>query len=462
MAAHHLETESGTAEVEARRAASYTDLLIAEPALAQRTRDALREAQKAHGLHFNERPLCTVLRPRFLTPSRFEAVAAASRTLAEIFERAGSALLASEKLLYRIHASEQERDLWEIDPGYPEFTLTSRLDTFLIGDTPHVVEYNAESPASIGFCDRLTEIFSRLPATRAWGGSQDLRGFSARRELTATLINTWAKWGGSGKPAIAITDWEDVPTRRDFDLCAEYFREQGLTAIVSDPRAFEYRKGRLWLGNVRVDIIYRRVLLHELLDKAPEAEAILQAYRDGAVCMVNSPRSKLLHKKAVMALLSAGELPIRLTAEEQRTVDETIPWTRQLLEGETTYGGERVDLPRFVLDNKDRLVLKPSDDYGGRGVVLGWEVSSGDWERAVEGAFGQPYVIQERVPVARADFPVWGDDGLAIERLILDTDPLLFSGHCGGILTRMSGSALLNVTAGAGSTAPTFVLEDEE
>ena len=46
-----------------------------------------------------------------------------------------------------------------IDPGYSGFTMTSRLDSFMVGDLPRFVEYNAESPAGIGFCDIVVARF---------------------------------------------------------------------------------------------------------------------------------------------------------------------------------------------------------------------------------------------------------------------------------------------------------------
>jgi hypothetical protein len=64
------------------------------------------------------------------------------------------------------------------------------------------------------------------------------------------------------------------------------------------------------------------------------------------------------------------------------------------------------------------------------------------------------------VAVPEEPFPVWQDDRLAYVNLLLDTDPLLFRGAMGSILTRLSGSALLNVSAGTGSSVPTFVVEE--
>jgi hypothetical protein len=337
----------------------------------------------------------------------------------------------------------------------------------MVGREPRFVEYNAESPAGIGFTDSLSEIFLDLPGMRRWDHTARLDRFHGRRHLFETLLWAFHQWGGAGMPTIAVIDWENVMTRRDFELCAEYFRDQGAATVICDPRRLEYRGGRLWLGNRAISLVYRRVLLHELLERADEAHGLLQAYRDGAVCMVNSPRSKLLHKKSMFALLTDRQLGLALTEEEEDVINATVPWTRIAAEGPTTYGGRRVDLVQFVLAEQERLVLKPFDDYGGKGVVLGWEVTPEEWRGALEAAVNSRYVVQERVPIPCAEFPFWqgggpsgGSGSVAVAPLLLDTDPLLFRGRLGSVLTRISGSALLNVSAGTGSTTPTFVVEE--
>jgi uncharacterized circularly permuted ATP-grasp superfamily protein len=211
-----------------------------------------------------------------------------------------------------------------------------------------------------------------------------------------------------------------------------------------------------------VTLIYRRVLLHELLEESEAARDLLQAYRDGAVCMVNSPRSKLLHKKAVLALVSDPDSGLTLSQEERKIVDATVPWTRLVRTGETAYYGRRVHVMEHVVAHQERMVLKPSDDYGGRGVVLGWEVSAEEWLRSLTDALDKAYIVQERVVVPEYEYPVWTDDEIALSPLYTDTDPLLFNGQLRGVLTRISGSALLNVSAGTGSTAPTFLIDKWE
>lgn len=442
--------------------ASYRMLLQSDPTLAEETHRFLVDAQRRHGLYMRERMLCHVSRPRFITRLAQDELTETAEHLAAMFEQVGSRLLESDDLMRRIDASEQELEFWSIDPGYPGFTLTSRLDAFVANGVPRFVEYNAESPASIGFCDCLTDIFLQLPVMQRLDGRDSVERFETRRHLLDTLLWAYSEWGGTGTPTIAIVDWDDVVTRRDFELCGDFFREHGVRTRIADPRRLRYEHGTVWLDDERITLVYRRVLLHELLEHADEAAPLLGAYRDGAVCLVNSPRSKMLHKKATMALLSDPDSGMTLSDDDRRLVERTIPWTRRVAHGATTYAGTRVDFASFVLANRERLVLKPSDDYGGKGVVLGWEVSEEEWARAIEASEDKPSVVQERVEVPREQFPAWRDGAVDFMSLLVDTDPLLFRGRVGGTLTRVSGSALLNVSAGTGSTTPTFVVRTEE
>jgi uncharacterized circularly permuted ATP-grasp superfamily protein len=120
-----------------------------------------------------------------------------------------------------------------------------------------------------------------------------------------------------------------------------------------------------------------------------------------------------------------------------------------------------VDLIPYILSHKDQLVLKPNDEYGGKGIVLGWTVDQPVWEQAVKQALAEPYVVQQRVNLPYEPFPGYHDGQLHILPRMLDTNPFVaFGDYMHGCLTRISTEALLNVTAGGGSTVPTFLIED--
>jgi uncharacterized circularly permuted ATP-grasp superfamily protein len=175
--------------------------------------------------------------------------------------------------------------------------------------------------------------------------------------------------------------------------------------------------------------------------------------------VVNSFRAKLLHKKMSLALLSDERYASLYTQAQQEAIGRHVPWTRKVSEGPTTRHGQPIDdLAAYISRRPRELVLKPNDEYGGKGVVLGWTVDVHEWEQAVAVALTQSYVVQEAVPVPREPFPV-ALDGLKLLEFSVDMDPYLFDGHVAGTLTRLSSSALLNVTAGAGSVVPAYVVE---
>jgi uncharacterized circularly permuted ATP-grasp superfamily protein len=111
--------------------------------------------------------------------------------------------------------------------------------------------------------------------------------------------------------------------------------------------------------------------------------------------------------------------------------------------------------------NLSKIVIKHNDDYGGRGVVLGWEVGDAEFASALEAALERPSVIQERVSAQPEPFPVWDGAALTIEDRLVDVDPYCYHGsHMHGALTRLSAGGLLNVSAGGGSVVPSFVVTD--
>jgi uncharacterized circularly permuted ATP-grasp superfamily protein len=187
----------------------------------------------------------------------------------------------------------------------------------------------------------------------------------------------------------------------------------------------------------------------------------VQAVRDGNVCMVNPFRCKILYKKSSLAVLSDERNRDLFTPIETQAITEHVPWTRNVEERKTLYRDLPVDLIPFILKYQERFVLKPNDDYGGRGIVLGWQTNTSGWEQAVSEALKSPYVVQERVPIPEEPYPSMVEDRLQIYDRLLDTAPFVFYGdYVDGCLTRLSNDPLLNVSAGGGSSVPTFVVEE--
>src|SRR4029079_17398654 len=182
----------------------------------------------------------------------------------------------------------------------------------------------------------------------------------ARHNVLHALLDAYEQWSGTRKlPRLAIVDWADVPTRNEFVLFQDYFERQGLECLIADPREMTYSGGRLLSGGVPIDLVYKPVLISELVEQMGLDNPVLRAVRDGAVCMVNPLRCKILHKKASLAVLSDERNAALYTSEESEAIQAHIPWTRMVEERRTTHpsaNGTQIDLLKFAAEHRDQLV----------------------------------------------------------------------------------------------------------
>ncbi|MFV9506406.1 MAG: hypothetical protein AB4911_17785 [Oscillochloridaceae bacterium umkhey_bin13] len=449
----------------------YHDLL--SPDLATDTWATLTDQMRARQLYFGERPLATVIRPRLITEAQYALlqrgvglVAEAARSVVAPALDPGPAGQAVRDILL---LTDQEQALIAMHPGYQEPSAHSRMDTFLTvdGSSLQFVEYNAESPAAIAYEDQLSEAFLATPAMQAFTQRYPTRSLPARHRLYETLLACWREAGEpGGAPTVAIVDWHGLPTAPEFRMFADYFAERKLPTVICAPDELRWLDGQLVaeLDGVKhpISIVFKRVLTTELLvhyGAAALDHPLIHAYAAGACVVVNSFRAKLLHKKSLFHLLSDPLFTTTLSAEAQAAVAAHVPWTRVVRPGQTTYQGEPIDLLAFAAANQDRLLLKPNDEYGGKGITIGWETDEISWRAALATALETPFVVQEKVQIAYEPYPSMVDGKLVISERLVDSDPFLFGSQVDGSLCRLSTVTLLNVTAGGGSTVPVFVIE---
>jgi uncharacterized circularly permuted ATP-grasp superfamily protein len=273
------------------------------------------------------------------------------------------------------------------------------------------------------------------------------------------LHGTYREWGGEvDHPHIAIIDWDGVPTSSEFKVLQDYFVSQGYPAIVADPHELEFNGDCLSVDEFRIDIVYKRVVIHEFLRRFGLDHPLVHAYRAGQVCMANSFRTKVAHKKSTFAILSDPAYEYLFDAAELEVIQKHVPWTRYVKRSRTVFHGSEFDLLSLILNQREQFVLKPNDDYGGHGVFLGWETDGHEWQQALQAALARPYVVQERVVLEKTAIPAYSDR-VYLDELFIDFNPFLFQNEVEGALIRLSASPLLNVTSGGGQTA-LLVLED--
>jgi len=438
----------------------YWNLLVrthAAPAACDDLADRMRERR----LTFGGRLLCPFLRPFFLTDADEGRVARAAETLWTLGERVAAAALKEPAVLRELCVSGEEERLARIDPGCPIASTAARADAFLLPGSLRFAEYNAESPAGPGYAQRLAELFDGEPLMARFRERFDARFYTPIERLLDALVASYRDWGGKASPPrIAIVDWRDVPTWSEFELLRDAFTALGVPTVIADPRDLVYDGKALIAEGSPVDLVYRRVLINDIVARAGDCRALVDAYAARAVAVANTLRCKVAHKKAFFAVLTDDDYARLFDAGELELIRRHVPWTRVVRERHVTRDGRRFDLIPYLREHRDRFVLKPNDEYGGTGVTLGWETDARAWDDAIALAVKESdrgWVAQERIEIRREPFPRCEGDRIEERDMLVDFAPYLFRGKVAGFLTRLSATGLANVTSGGGQV-PAFVV----
>ena len=395
---------------------AYHALLTNE--VGELTQAQLSDQLKRRGLYFGERPLMSVLRPRFMAPEQYRFLEERVVVLLSAFGKTHRAAMADAEFRKQFALYDWEETLIADDPGFADPSPLSRLDAFFVHERGGLrfTEYNAETPAGAAYNDVLGDVVFGLPVLRDFLRDFSVRPLPVRPYVLNALLGAYEEFSGrrGATPRIAILDWLDVPTRHEFVLSADFFAQHGIECVIADPRSAEYRNGKLYVEDAPVDLIYKRVLISELIERCGIDSDVVKAVRARAVCMVNPFRCKILHKKLSLAVLSDERNHHLFNGREVEYIQAHVPWTRRVEERKTEYHGDVVDLLEFVSRQRERFVLKPNDEYGGKGIVLGWLVSDDEWQDALRDALNDSFIVQERIELPIEKYPVFTDGEVRI------------------------------------------------
>lgn len=431
----------------------YHELLTAKH--LDSTAAGLNEATQKFALTVAGRPVCNVLRPLFLDLGTYKTIRTASSLFMQSFRLLADRLMVDKSLRSKLNLTPEAEVAIQIDTGFGASDVSARLDGFLgIEGTFYFVEYNADSPGGIGFGDVLSEVFLSLPITKEIAKSFRVEAIPVRQRTFEALMNAYHAWGGTDLPAIAIVDWKSAATSNEFVIMQEQFQRNGCTVIIVDPSELELRNGILYAAGQKVQLVYKRVVANELIEKCGLNHPLIEAVRSRAVCMANGFAVQMLFNKMLFAFLSDPQYGF---ASPQ--LDQHVPWTRAVQESKTTHEKRDVDLIPYIAEHRQKFVLKPISEYGGKGVVLGWECSQQEWNSVLQAATTSLYVVQERVPISKELYPSLVDGRLSIDFRYFDLDPYIWEGiNPEGCGVRLSRAALLNVSAGGGSATPMLIV----
>lgn len=330
----------------------------------------------------------------------------------------------------------------------------SRADLCMAATGFKMIELNMGS--TMGGFDNgfLNEGMLQRPYIKSFVTEHNLSYIDSVAELAHTIL-TECKVPTGVRPMMAIVDWPEsyLTLEPQLHKSSELLARHGLDPHPCHIGQLRYADGAVWLGDQRIDIIYRLFTMSDLL--TPEGpgliDPVLAAVQRGEVEIFAPMDTYLYGSKGAMAILSDETNRQLLTDTERASVDRLLPWTRMVRPGPVEVDGRQVELAQYAIERRTDLILKPTLLYGGLGVLPGWTTDPAQWREQLEASMDGPFVLQRRVEPIVELFP--GEDGLEPWTLVWAYFHMMRG--AGGLFIRGcpgSNPGIVNISQGASGT----------
>lgn len=246
---------------------------------------------------------------------------------------------------------------------------------------------------------------------------------------------------------VAIVD--DAPAMQylapEFELARDLFARNGIIAVIADPTELAWRDGRLWHGELAIDLVYNRLTDFYLQEGAHAG--LRAAYESGAAVVTPHPRAHALHadKRNLITLSDDAALAALGVSDGDRAVlRAVVPETRLVTadNAEALWAGRR------------QLFFKPAGGYGSKAAYRGDKLTRRVWEEICAGGF----VAQALVPASERTIPL--DGGTTTLRL--DVRAYAYRGEVLMLAARTYAGQTTNFRTPGGGFAAVAVLPEVE
>jgi hypothetical protein len=182
---------------------------------------------------------------------------------------------------------------------------------------------------------------------------------------------------------------------------------------------------------------------------------ILNHFAQGNILVYNGPITRLLSNKLNLALLSENRDSDIFSDMEREAIKKYIPWTRKIVPGDTFYEGKKIKLEDFIISNKEKLVIKPSEGYGGIGVCVGKYTPGNQWQEYVKKAMKQKNLLVQEYIESLPYLYQYGENG-CVEHDLVWGGFVFGSKYVGGwvrMLPKKDTNGVINTQQGAEESA---------
>lgn len=383
-------------------------------------------------------PVPFLYEPIFYTQSDVERFNEIGRILISITNKVTQKYIESPEYRKKFGYSKLLEELILVDQGYDINVPIGRFDIFYGGnDDFKFCEFNTDGSSAMNEDNTLARILLQSKAVKKMREKYDIEYFELIYKWVDESIDIFKKYNKAiSRPNVAIVDFKESGTPYEFEEFKKAYIKRGYRAEIVDPRELKYIDGKLYYEDMNIDMIYRRIVTREFIEKSSEISDLIEAYRDGAVCMIGSMKSQIMHNKIIFKILYDEDTLEFLADEERNFIKKHIPYTEEFKGSRSVY--------EKVLNHKDEYILKPKDSYGSKGVYAGKDFTYEDWSKKLDEVFGKDYLFQEFFEPYKTKFVVFEDGELKIKEFGTITGLFLYNEKFAGLYTRVGENSIIS------------------
>ncbi|NLM05257.1 MAG: glutathionylspermidine synthase family protein [Clostridiales bacterium] len=389
---------------------------------------------------YHGKPVKFLYQPMFFDSDDMKVLKNAGHRLMKILKKVIAQYLKDEEFRKAFDFSPILEKLILKNAGYNVTIPMARFDILYYpnGDFKFI-ELNADGSSGMLETRELQNIFEESLIMDKIKKDYEIEGFELFNTWVDGLLANYREFsGGDNKPNIAIVDRLLSGIPNEFVAFQKAFEKRGYSTIIADIRELEYRDKRLYHKDFPIDCIYRRAVTWEIVEKPEETQDFIQAYLDGAVCVVGPILTQIIHNKNIFSILHDSTLTKFLSGEDRDFIKNHIPYTG-------VFNNNDEEMVDYVLKNKDGLVLKPMDKYASYGVSIGQDFNMDQWQDIIKNQAVDGYLFQKFCKLPNRHMPIVhnGDIKFVNRNYVLGL--YLYNEKFQGIYTRTSEQNVVGV-----------------
>lgn len=387
---------------------------------------------------YKGKPVPFLYQPMFFTEQDIDIFKNTVKLLMSITNKVVDKYIESPEFRMKFKYPKLLEDLILIDHGYDNNVPIGRFDIFYGGGNNFkFCELNTDGSSAMNEDNTIARILLETEPLKKMKEKYKISYFELIHKWVDESIKIYRKFPNAiKKPNVAIVDFEESGTPAEFQEFRKAYIDKGYNAEIADPRELKYVNGNLYYKDMKIDLIYRRIVTKELIERNEEIQDFIKAYKDQAVCVIGPIKSQIMHNKKIFKILHDEDTLRLFTEEEKAFIKAHIPFTKELKGDEAVY--------QEVLNNKDKYIIKPEDLYASKGVYAGRDFSLIEWKEKLDKCWDNNYLYQEFcVPYTR-DFIEFENGKMKVSKFGHIVGLFSYNGELSGLYTRIGKGSIIS------------------